>query len=632
MRGCFWLALLIAVAEANSTVGQSSAKRDLPYFCLGRKEHFFVCASKMQCFNKRTVCDGYVDCLDGSDEASCACTRHKDCPRGQKCRKNLDLAQSECSPCGDGRKFNVELGQCEDVDECRSSDDVCAGQGQCVNYDGGFACVDCPKGYEGYMHDWRDFVTANCTADDDPAQSQRRDSLRRLFLCTDEDECANENPCRTGDIFSRGESQYCVNTVGNFSCECPPNHKPRESGLDDDPGAVVDNVCRAVGSVPFIAIAENSSINLYDLRSSKLITRIGMDEPPVDIAAYKQTIFYAFSRQIWEFRVATESNTLILDLEEDADFASKIKKLAVDWVNRRIYYLTSDAVAVANFFGESGKIIEHRGNISTIAVDPVARYLFYSEQGSVKRTHLDGRPIGSATIFQALDTAADGKDYGSETLALDPNLASLYYVYDRVLYSFDYSGHHAIVLHTLAPFAYLEPFEDRLYAAYRSDATGVVSFPRIGYTIGPREGRASVVIFYESRPRAMAVLHGAKHPEGPKSGACSLDGAESPCGLSGWCFPLPAHHSPNYRCVCGQADGSATSVRRDCVTLNVRLLRPKNSFREEEDLSGGNNVISAEISGAASSRHLIAVLRVSGHYASLAIPTFLIAMILARLM
>lgn len=231
-----------------------------------RAEDGFTCVSKNHCINKTHVCNGVKDCPDNSDEALCECTSDEAClPHNKHCHIDREKAISRCSKCPQGKQFGVE--QCEDIDECKATDqhDPCKGIGSCLNFDGGYTCVQCPKGYIPHMHSQRYYKAL----EENTGSPQIEQAMRQVLLCNDQNECALDNPCDPG---------YCINTVGSFRCECPPNHAPDILGDSETRRArrslYSDNVCRAIGKVPEIAIANNRTISLYDLRTKNLIKTI----------------------------------------------------------------------------------------------------------------------------------------------------------------------------------------------------------------------------------------------------------------------------------------------------------------------------------------------------------------------
>lgn len=506
-------------------------------------QYFFKCSSGGQCFANSSVCNGEKDCLDNTDELLCECTNDKQCEAGYKCKKNLSSAISKCELCAEGYEFNGD--QCDDVDECRKHPTICAHEGSCVNFPGGYTCVSCPKGFDAKMQDDRYFKT----------MKHESDFNRELVLCDDRDECEQENMC-----FRKGGQ--CVNEVGRFKCHCPANHRP-------DRG-----VCTAIGEVPKIALADTSSIYIYDLRSEVAEKHFAVESATiVDIASYKDSVFYALENQIWEYRLETERKSLVANLENEE---TRLKKITVDWVNKRVYFVTTDSLSVVEFFGTGVRLIDHRGTITSVVVDPIARRLFYCAQGSVFRANLDGS--NATLIFSGLPIIEENFQSG-EALTLDPILKALYYIYDRVLYTFDYSGKRdKLVLSTAAPYANIEVFEDILYATYRSDGTGLVTLHRPGYTVG-RNNRTATVRFIKTRPKFMAVIHTSKFPERDGSQPCYK---KEVC-RSHWCFPLPLSESKSYKCVCypGESD--------NCLRMRVSNYRPEDVNARR--ISSGQSIV-----------------------------------------
>lgn len=304
-----------------------------------------------------------------------------------------------------------------------------------------------------------------------------------------------------------------------------------------------------------------------------------MNQQIVDIASYKDVIFYAYKHQLWEYRLTTNFHSIVADLtNHDQLYTAPIRKLAVDWENKRIYVLTELMVTLVDFFGEGLHIIHHQNTIGDIAVDPVERYLFYAETGVVKRTHLDG-VSNSYTIFRALRNVFDKNVQGGEALALDPNTRTIYYIYRRVLYSFGYKGDQSVIMDTRAPYAKLEPFEDRLYANYRADAGGLVSLHRSGYTFTEQSIDEWVkppneVVFHRTRPRTMSILHITKFPESHKT---SKPCFSSEVCRSGWCFPLPDSNATGHRCVCSVTDRDSS-----CIQSPLTNYKPQSAIGPEE--------------------------------------------------
>lgn len=302
-------------------------------------------------------------------------------------------------------------------------------------------------------------------------------------------------------------------------------------------------------------------------------SRCRVKQVVIDVVAYKNSVFYAFASEIWEYTFDTKSQTLVVEFDKDDLTLMSIRKLALDWELKRLYFLTGNSIHVVNFSGDGGKILDHKGTITSIAVDAEARYLFFSERNVVKRYHLDGWWKSNETIFHALAEVEKENIPTGQALAADPNIRRLYFINDRVLYSFNYKGELARVVNTHAPYARIEPFEDRIYGVYRASAVHPVSLPRIGYTIGGAVRNATVLTLENvKQPVALTVVSVAKFPESV--------GVSQPCNPkdacpSKWCFHLPMPHSDERRCVCSSEESGT------CIKIPIRSFRPTSSESAE---------------------------------------------------
>lgn len=311
-------------------------------------------------------------------------------------------------------------------------------------------------------------------------------------------------------------------------------------------------------------ILETSTITFFLCRVKKGV---------VDVTAYKNSVFYAFPSEIWEYQFDTKSHTLIVEFDKDDLTLMSIRKLALDWESKRLYFLTGNSIHFVDFFGRGGPILHHKGTITSLAVDAVARYLFFSERNLVQRIHLDGSLSSKQKIFAALAEVENENTPTGQALVADPNIQRLYFINDRVLYSFDYDGELRRVVSTHAPYGCIEPFEDRIYATFRASSNAPAILSRVGYTIGGGYMNGTLLkVENVNNPVALTVVSIAKFPESiGMSQPCNREHACS----SDWCFHLPKSHGDARRCVCSSDESEV------CTKIPIRMFRPMNSFSAE---------------------------------------------------
>ncbi|KAI6192728.1 EGF-like domain-containing protein [Aphelenchoides besseyi] len=104
-----------------------------------------------------------------------------------------------------------------------------------------------------------------------------------------------------------------------------------------------------------------------------------------------------------------------------------IRSLAVDWINYNLYFISADSdrthIEVCQLNGDNRKVLlsTKTETPTSIAVDPIKRYIYWSDQGqkpSIQRAHLDGT-TKTVIVSEGLKEPTD--------LAIDPNTHYVYY-------------------------------------------------------------------------------------------------------------------------------------------------------------------------------------------------------------
>nr|AXY55007.1 vitellogenin receptor [Maruca vitrata] len=107
----------------------------------------YQCLDSSLCLPRRYMCDGLVDCRDGSDEGEFCKHWHTLCTTNNPCKGNATCRPERTAPtclCPPGHQYDNSSGMCTDVDECALPRPVCAHA--CQNEHGKFSCR-CDEGY-----------------------------------------------------------------------------------------------------------------------------------------------------------------------------------------------------------------------------------------------------------------------------------------------------------------------------------------------------------------------------------------------------------------------------------------------------------------------------------------------------
>ncbi|XP_047739052.1 fibrillin-1 [Hyalella azteca] len=184
-------------------------------------------------------------------DVSVQCLTNFDCVNNARC------VEGQCF-CQDG--FEAAGAECRDVDECLSS--PCGSNAHCRNIPGSYVCA-CDVGYIGSPPQTK--CKAPCEGYNcGPHAKCRPDGEEAMCVCDQgwsynpadiAAGCQDVNECSTeyGPSGQCGENALCVNSLGSFSCQCPP-------GFGGNPLSRCQDIdeCRLGNSCGYGAICTNT--------------------------------------------------------------------------------------------------------------------------------------------------------------------------------------------------------------------------------------------------------------------------------------------------------------------------------------------------------------------------------------
>ncbi|CAF0957368.1 unnamed protein product [Adineta ricciae] len=519
----------------------------------------FRCVADGRCIPSYQRCDFRLQCTDGSDEANCTrsnctqsqfqCTNGRCIPSSWVCDTDNDcLDQSDEMHCG-ARLCPPHMYPCNVTGQCIDITKVCNGQQDCA--DGTDESPQCGSrlcNLYSCDHDCRATPDGRgvCYC---PLGFQINPANNRS--CIDVNECEIWDEC----------DHNCQNTIGSYVCTCRANYT-LETG----------NRCKHINSdnmKMFVAIA-NKIYEIDRLGNSRIlyVGRENMTISAVDYHYRNRILYFTDSRahQIYSLLLSSPYPSATLILEKN--ILSPVS-IAVDWITNKLYIVEHELARI-DMFSLDGK--QMKTNIITsnihqpraIAIDPIAEYLFFVDEGDwhripakIFRCLLDGSQC-AVLVDQKLDQPSD--------ITVDHIKQRIYWVdrsYDHVE-SCDYHGSRRITLTSGSqniPYTVgLDLFENNLYLT--DDMKGAVLQLR-------RHFNSNTSIFYKPqsfvRPRGISIYHETRQPQ-----------RTNPCNgtYNGGCEHL---------CLLGRANLLANSYQCRCqsgyrLKSDLRTCEPVKDF------------------------------------------------------
>ncbi|KAM6937287.1 fibulin-1 [Xenentodon cancila] len=190
-----------------------------PQFECQNTQGSFRCLPTVKCG------DGFIqDALGNCIDINECVTQANPCPQGQVCINTVGsfFCQKNSVNCGRGYHLNEDGTRCVDIDECKGSEEVCAGHG-CINQLGSYRC-ECSPGYNFNsisrtcedINECRHYPGRLCAHKCENTLGSYKCSCTNGFkLSSDDRNCDDLNECESNPC-----SQECANVYGSYQCYC----------------------------------------------------------------------------------------------------------------------------------------------------------------------------------------------------------------------------------------------------------------------------------------------------------------------------------------------------------------------------------------------------------------------------
>ncbi|CAM4944086.1 unnamed protein product [Rotaria socialis] len=539
----------------------------------------FRCVSDGRCIPNYQRCDFRSQCTDGSDETNCTrpncttsqfrCSNGRCIPSSWVCDRDDDcLDRSDEMHCS-ARQCPPHMYPCNVTGQCIDITKICNGQQDCS--DGTDESSQCGTQLCGLL---------SCEHACQPTPDGRGKCYCPLGFqinpvnnrsCIDVNECEIWDEC----------DQDCQNTIGSYVCTCRANYTLE-----------VGNRCKHINSdnmKMFVAIA-NKIYEIDRLRNARIIYTgpENMTIHAVDYHYRNQLLYFAdpYAHKIYSLSLSSLMSPAQLVLEKNIRMPMSI---AIDWITNKMYIVETELARI-DMFSLDGKMMKTNiviNNIyepSSIAIDPIAEYLFFADEGDsfrvsakINRCLLDGSQC-TTLIDQKLSQPSD--------LTVDFIKKRIYWVdrsYDHVE-SCDYHGSRRITITSGSqniPYTVgIDLFENNLYLT--DDVKGAVLQLR-------RHFNSNTTYFHKPesfiRPRGIAVYHETRQPHrnDPCNGTYN-GGCEHLC-LLGRGYLLVN----SYQCRC-QSGYRLKSDLKSCEPMKEFLLLSRLNSIRGVDLNRDSNI------------------------------------------
>nr|XP_055074200.1 low-density lipoprotein receptor-related protein 1B-like isoform X3 [Misgurnus anguillicaudatus] len=501
----------------------------------------FSCADRRSCVSESWLCDGELDCSDGSDESPTIC---------------LQQVKIRCP---------VNHLQCLGTHRCVHYSKLCNGVRDCEDgYDEGVHCRELVRSCQERRCQFDCVIMRNGTSCFCGDGFELDEDGRR---CRDHDECRDYGTC----------SQICMNTQGSYRCACTDGFSlqanRRSCKAKTDPG----------DRPPVLITANMNSISIIYLNGSTMPNLKSMETNGTQILdfIYREESLCWLSTaehtgQLWCARVSKLKGFSEKHQIRIGQNLQNVENMAVDWLTGNFYFVdrVNDRIFVCNEQGDACVTIIDLDiqNPKGLALDPIMGKLFFTDYGTVakvERCNMDGTNRTRIVEYKTEQPTAVTLDLVKKLVYW----ADAYLDYIEVV---DYNGknRHTIIQGDSVSHLYgLALFEDYLFATSSEPSReGKVDVLRINRF---NNSNTNTIVTLESAKNAR-VYHRLAQPT-VRTHACSPDPQGRNGGCSHICLLSQNYKSRVCRCRTGHvlaSDGTSCKKPKNELFLFYGKGRP----------------------------------------------------------
>uniref|UniRef100_A0A671S9X1 Low density lipoprotein receptor-related protein 1Ba n=1 Tax=Sinocyclocheilus anshuiensis TaxID=1608454 RepID=A0A671S9X1_9TELE len=501
----------------------------------------YQCADGRSCVSESWLCDGELDCPDGSDETPTICLRQ---------------VKVRCP---------VNHLQCLGTHRCVHFSTLCNGVRDCEDgYDEGVHCRELVGSCKERRCQFDCVIMRNRTSCFCGEGFELDEDGRR---CRDHDECRDYGTC----------SQICMNTQGSYRCACTDgfslqaNRRSCKAKTDpgDKPPVLLTTNMNSI-SVVYLNGSSMPNLKSMETNGTQILDFIYREESLCWLSVAQDT------GQLWCARMTKLKGFSEKHQIRIGQNLQNVEHMAIDWLTGNFYFVdrVNDRIFVCSEQGDACVTIIDLDiqNPKGLALDPIMGKLFFTDYGTVakvERCNMDGTNRTRIVEYKTEQPTA-------VTLDLVKKLVYWADAYLDFIEVVDYNGknRHTIIQGSSVSHLYgFALFEDYLFATCsepsRESKVDIFRINRFN------SSDTNTITTLESA-RAVRVYHRLAQPT-VRTHACSPDTHGRKGGCSHICLLSHNYKSRMCRCRTGHvlaSDGKSCKKPKNELFLFYGKGRP----------------------------------------------------------